>query len=81
METGKVSVINGPIGDFKPQLVSFWIETATKKCIGCFLESGGSIETQIAKDCAEKNPLVDVDVIEELDGRGSHERPREALKN
>ena len=62
METGKVSVI-GPIGDFKPQLVSFWIETATKKCIGCFLESGGSIETQIAKDCAEKNPLVDVDAL------------------
>ena len=62
METGKVSVI-GPIGDFKPQLVSFWFETATKKCIGCFLESGGSIETQIAKDCAEKNPLVDVDAL------------------
>ena len=53
METGKVSAI-GPIGDFKPQLVSFWIETSTKKCIGCFLESGGSIERQIAKDLGRK---------------------------
>ena len=62
METGKVFAI-GPIGDFKPQLVSFWIETSTKKCIGCFLESGGSIETQIAKDLGEKNPVVDVDAL------------------
>jgi len=62
MQTGKVTAI-GPIGDFKPQLASFWIETSTKKCIGCFLESGGSIETQIAKDVAEKNPVVDVDAL------------------